>query len=113
MLDLLALDHRYLTICDALPNHANLKVPIRETAMETTSVLREGGHHDDDSGPEQGDRAAGAHGRTPPTPTPPARRGRRRVKTTISECGWPHSIAWNDLGFSDADVPGSKNFVPA
>jgi hypothetical protein len=25
----------------------------------------------------------------------------------------PHSIAWNALGFSDADAQDSKNFVPA
>ena len=25
----------------------------------------------------------------------------------------PNSIAWNDLRFSDADAPDSKNFVPA
>ena len=54
LLDLLALDHRYLTICDALQKHE--MEPIREVvAAETTSVLRNGGHHDDDSGPQQGD----------------------------------------------------------
>ena len=67
LLDLLALDHRYLTICDALSNHA--KEPIREVvAAETISVLRDGRHHDDDSGLEQGDGGAAARARTPPTP---------------------------------------------
>ena len=42
LLDLLVLDHRGLTIRDALQNHA--KEPIREVfAVETTSVLRDGG----------------------------------------------------------------------
>jgi hypothetical protein len=72
LLDLLALDHRYLTICDALPNHK--KIPIPEAAAETVrtaGVLRDGEGHDDDSAPdssEHGDGAEADRGGTPPTP---------------------------------------------
>ena len=53
MLDLLALDHRYLIICDALPNHAKQPIPVEDA--ETRSFLREGGDrdHNEDSGPDQ------------------------------------------------------------
>ena len=101
------LDHRHLTICDALPNHA--KEPIREVvAVETASVLRDGGHHDDDSGPEQDDGGAAARERTPPTPE--EKESRRRFQNVVPLR--PHSIAWNDLGLSDADLPERKIIVP-
>ena len=68
LLDLLALDYRYLTICDALPTHG--KEPFREAAAGTASVLRDDERQDDDSEPEQGGggMAADERQRTPPTP---------------------------------------------
>ena len=104
--DLLALDHRYLTICDALASHD--KQPFRETAPPAaSSVLRDGNSDDDASG--QGDDAR----KTPPTP-PVA--GKKRSQDDNFRT-WlptrPHSVAWNDLGFDDDEVPDRKNFVPA
>ena len=95
LLDPLALDHRYLTICDAVPTFE--KEPIREAAAEAKYVLNEGGNQDDDSDPEQqGDGAAGARGLTPPTPA------EKKKSQDVDLRMWlplrPHSIAWNDLG---------------
>jgi hypothetical protein len=112
LLDLLALDHRYLTICDALPNHK--KIPIPEAAAANASVLRDGDKHDDDSAPgspEHCDGAEAAREGTPPTPP-----GKKKSQDDDFRL-WlplrPHSIAWNELGLSDADAPDRKNFVPA
>ena len=48
-MDILGLDHRYLTICDALAN--NDKQPFQETTLPAAwSVFRDGSADDDDSG---------------------------------------------------------------
>ena len=113
LVDLLALDHRYLTICDALASHD--MQPFRETAPPAArSVLRDGNSDDDASG--QDDDASVEdipRGKTPPTP-PVA--GKKRSQDDNFRT-WlptrPHSVAWNDLGFNEDEAPDRKNFVPA
>lgn len=115
LLNLLALDHRYLTICDALPNH--VKELLREPdAAEPPSVLRVGGPDDDGSCPDRSE--GGAAGGTPPTPPRQISPQKNRPDKVAPDFRvWlplrPHSVAWKDLGFSDPEAPDRRCFVPA
>ena len=105
LVDLLAMDHRYLTICDALASYD--KQPCRETAPPAArSVLRDG-NADEDASSQDDDASVEdiPRGETPPTPLVA---GRRRSQDENFRTWLPtrtHSVAWNDLGFADDEAP--------
>ena len=111
LLDLLALDHRYLIICDALPN--NIKEPIAEEASMSQPVLgaakggKFAGNHDDDSDPDK--RAASPDPSAAPSPPEKSQDDNFRLWMALR----PMSVPWDDLRFSDDDAPDRKNFMPA
>ena len=105
LLHLLALDIRYLIICDYLGTFPPTAIPPEEVG--NPAVLRDGDQDDDNSGNENsGDRRP-----TPPTP------GKAKRSQDDNFTSWlpnsPDSIGWSDLGFTDEDASDRKNFVPA
>jgi hypothetical protein len=111
LLDLLALDHRYLIICDALPN--NIKEPIAEpeepsmTQPVLGAATHDGGNHDDDSDPDK--RAASPNPSAALSPPEKSQDDNFRLWMALR----PTSVPWDDLRFSDDDAPDRKNFMPA
>ena len=114
-MDILGLDHRYLTICYALAN--NDKQPFQETTLPAAwSVFRDGSADDDDG--DQDDDASVQDISPKKTQPTLAVAGKKRSQddnflTWLQTVTRSHSVAWNDLGFADDVAPDRKNFVPA
>lgn len=103
LLELLALDLRYLLVCDQLAQHPKEVLPEITDESQGRGVLQQGSRSNDVSDTD-GDK-------TPPPPPPPK-------PTAASDFRlWqpyrPEAIPWNDLGFSDADASERDNFMPA
>lgn len=112
LLSLLALDHRYLIICDQLPTHRKEPIQPGIESAATAALLRDG-TDDDDRSVDDNNPADQANGRGATPPTPVTKDQSRDGDFRKWMPNRPHAIPWNDLGFSAPDAPDRKNFLPA
>jgi len=104
LLELLALDLRFLLACDEAAKHPKQLLAGTEEEAGDQSVLARGGDGNDDSEQE---------GTDPKAPSSPAKKTQ-----TVSDCRFwqpyaPEAVAWNDLGFSDDGASEREDFMPA